>query len=495
MRDTFVFPAVARFVNREADLARLEEWWEGDDPNALALFGRRRVGKSWLFRCFAHDKPAILLVAERRDSRPQLQRFAERLEPVLGVRPDLPDLASLFALLYRIAADERRLVVIDEFPWLLPVAAAPQREALTSIQAVMEERDASRLRLVLCGSYIGQMESLLAARSPLRGRLTPLRIRPLRFDGASRFMPEGLDAREQIERFAVAGGMAMYLDELARGGSLAERVQAAVLSDRGKLFNDPREVLEEELRAPGVYFSLLEELAFGRRSLGDLAAALERESGSLGPYLNRLSEMEIVRAVSQVIGGAERDRRWECQDPFLRFWFRFVFGMQDDLGAGLSPQDYWESAIAPELADHAGPVFEDLCREWVRKAHGRVAQRVGSWWGPARHDLRRTHERETEEIDIVGVSRNQVTLVGECKWTNKPHALRVLRDLDDYKLPALRQSRAKVARQPRLLLFSRAGFEPGLVRAAEERDDVELVDAATVCADLTEKRSEERTFA
>jgi AAA+ ATPase superfamily predicted ATPase len=349
----------------------------------------------------------------------------------------------------------------------------------------MEERDASRLRLMLCGSHIGQMESLLSESSPLRGRLTPLRIRPLPLEGASRFMPDGIGVRDQVERYAVAGGMAMYLDELARGESLAERVQAAVLSDRGKLFNDPREVLEEELRAPGVYFSLLEELALGRRSIGDLATVLGRESRTLSPYLARLTEMEIIRGVSPVIGGGERDRRYECQDPFLRFWFRFVFGMQDDLGAGLRASDYWDSAIEPELADHAAPIFEDLCREWVRKTHGRVAQRVGSWWGPARHDLRRVHERETEEIDIVGVARSQVTLVGECKWTNKPLARSVLRDLDDYKLPALRQTKAKVAKQPRLVLFARSGFESGLVKAASERDDVELVDADQVSEELT----------
>jgi AAA+ ATPase superfamily predicted ATPase len=482
--EAFDFPAVDRFVNREADLASLEEWWSGDDPNALALFGRRRVGKSWLFRRFAHGKPALVLVAEKRDARPQLARFADRLEPVLGVRPDLRDLATLFEVLYRLAAEERRLVVIDELPWLLPPGASAQQAALTSIQAVMEERDASQLRLVLCGSYIGQMESLLSERSPLRGRLTPLRIRSLRFDGASRFMREGLDAREQIERYAVAGGLAMYLDELARGSSLAERVQAATLSDRGKLFNDPREVLEEELRAPGVYFSLLEELALGRRSIGDLANALGRESRTLSTYLDRLRELEIIRGIVPVIGGRERDRRYECRDPFLRFWFRFVFGMQDDLGAGLSPVDYWEGVVAPELADHTAPVFEDLCREWVRSQRGRVAQRVGSWWGPARHDLRRKRERQSEEIDIVGVARSQVTLVGECKWTNKPLGLSVLTDLDGYKLPALRQTNAKVAKQPQLLLFSRSGFEAGLERAAAERDDLELIDAARVRDDL-----------
>ena len=275
--------------------------------------------------------------------------------------------------------------------------------------------------------------------------------------------------------------MAMCLDDLVHGASLAERAQATLPNDRGKLFNDPREVLEEELRTPGVYFSLLEELALGRRSLGELAATLDRESRTLSPYLDRLSEMEIVRGLSPVIGGAERDRRWECQDPFLRFWFRFVFGMQDDLGAGLSAVDYWDGAIEPELATHVAPVFEDLCREWVRVTHGTQAHRVGSWWGPARHDLRRARERVSEEIDIVGVARNQVTLLGECKWTNKPLALRVLRDLDDYKLPALRQTKAKVSSQPRLLLFSRGGFEESLVREAAEREHVELVDAAQVC--------------
>lgn len=60
---SFEFPAHDRFLDRQADLARLENWWAGAERNALALFGRRRVGKSWLFREFADGKPALLLVA------------------------------------------------------------------------------------------------------------------------------------------------------------------------------------------------------------------------------------------------------------------------------------------------------------------------------------------------------------------------------------------------------------------------------------------------
>ena len=194
--------------------------------------------------------------------------------------------------------------------------------------------------------------------------------------------------------------------------------------------------------------------------------------------------MEIIRAVSPVVGGSERDSRYECLDPFLRFWFRFVFGMQDDLEAGLSAEDYWEAIVEPDMADHAAPIFEDLCREWVRVTLGRVAQRVGSWWGPARHDLRRTHDRDVEEIDVVGVGRGAVTVIGECKWTNSPFPYGVLRDIDEFKLPALRQSRAKVAKQPKILLFSRSGFADAVREAAMNRSDVELVEAGDVVAQL-----------
>ncbi len=150
--DSFIFPAHDRFLDRQADLGRLEDWWAGAERNALALYGRRRVGKSWLFREFAHDKPALLLVADRRAEAPQLERFADRLDELLGVRPALNNLPGLFEALYTVAADEKVLVVLDEFPYLLPGRERDRDEVLTSVQAVMEERDAlSQLKLILCG--------------------------------------------------------------------------------------------------------------------------------------------------------------------------------------------------------------------------------------------------------------------------------------------------------------------------------------------------------
>ena len=148
----YEWPLVHEFRNRAAELERLEAWWAGDQREPLAIFGRRRVGKSWLFRRFAHGKDALVLVAEQLPAHAQLTRFAADLEPFAGVRPQLPDVATLVRVLYRIARDRKLLVVLDEFPWLLSPVAADAFRDLTAIQAAMEdERDHSERHTEVLG--------------------------------------------------------------------------------------------------------------------------------------------------------------------------------------------------------------------------------------------------------------------------------------------------------------------------------------------------------
>lgn len=484
----YEFAAHGSFLNRQADLARMEDWWTGRSRDALVLYGRRRVGKSWLFREFAHGKPTILLVSERRTQGAQLKRFARELAPHLGgVEPALESVADLIAALYEIGRGEKVLAVIDELPYLLPSRGEARTAALTAVQAVMEDRDSSQLELVLCGSHIGQMTGLLGEGSPLRGRVTPLPVNALRFAEAQPFIAAS-SPTERIERFAVSGGMSLYLDELGRGAPLARRIQDRVLDSRGPLFNDPREVLEDELREPGVYFSILEELGTGERASGDIATALAKRTTDLGPYLKTLREMGLIEQHGPIGARAgSRDHRFRLADDFLRFWFRFVFPFQDDLGAGLRPADHYAGEVAPVFADHVAPVFKRLCREYVRRSWGRQASRVGAWWGPALHELRRDGTRTSEEIDVVGSGRSGVVLVGECKWTTRKLSAGLLDEIERYKLPALRQSGLKVAARPAILLFSRSGFKQALVDAASDRDDLHLISASQVVDGLLDR--------
>lgn len=474
----YEWPRVSEFLNRTNELERLETWWnDADERMPVNLYGRRRVGKSWLFRRFAHGKPSVLLVSERLAEGAQLSRFAQQLTPMLGgVAPELPDVAALFRVLFRLARDHRILAVIDELPWLLGSTSAAAERTLSAIQAVMEEeRDRSQLKLVLCGSAVAQMEALQAERNPLHGRLVALELRALPYARASAFLREG-SVQERFVRFTVSGGMPRYLTALA-AGSLRERVCDQLLVPDAPLWNEGRTIVGQELREPAMHFSVLEQLAAGEKQVGELANALKTKSGPVSKYLSVLTGLRLVRK-DLPFGASATDRgsHWVLQDPFLRFWFRFVFPYQADLEAGLLPEDLYDREIDPGLAEHVAPVFEDLCREHARRDLGGAATRVGRWWGNSLDRLRREGERTTEEIDIVGTARKRVTLVGEVKWTSKPLGEKILHDLATYKIPALEQDGFRLADEVSIVLFCRSGYSAGLRARAESDQHLHLVD-------------------
>ncbi len=489
MADIFTWPLVDEFLDRDAEVAVLEEWWASAERMPISLYGRRRVGKSWLFRRFAHGKPAVILIGRRLASGAQLNAFAEQLEPILGVRPDIADVPTLFRVLFRAARDEKLLVVIDEFPWLLPTTERTIEAELSEIQAVMEEeRDASKLKLVLCGSMVGQMEALNAERSPLYGRLIQLRLRALGFGEASLFLDE-LSPLERFERFAIAGGMPRYLTEMS-GADLRAAVCNKILNRDAPLFDEARTILDQELREGKIYFSVLSLLADGDKEIGEIANGTRMEAKTLSKYVNVLETLRIVSR-KLPIGAAPGSRggHWHLDDAFFRFWFRFVFPYQDELESGLKATDLFDHAIAGgPFAEHVSIAFEQWCRDWTLATHGDVAQQVGSWWGPALNALRRTGERTTEEVDLVGLSRGRVTLIGEAKWRTRPADADVVRDLVEYRLPAIAQAGFKIAKDCRLLVLSKSGYTPSLAEAAAEDDRIELVDVSVALEQIQPTR-------
>lgn len=468
------FPYHDEFLGRQAELARLRRWWDDDqDRFPVVLFGRRRTGKTWLLREFAHGKDADIFVCDSRAEGDQLAYFAGVLERSVGLRPELPDVRSFYDVLFRQRGAERRLVVIDEFPILLDQS----RAADSALAAAMEEPgEASAVKLVLCGSQISAMETLFAERAPLHGRGTPLLLAPMRFEEARRFLP-ALRSEELITRYAVAGGMPLYLRRLGRKASLKTVLCEDVLSPLAPLFDEAREVLTMELTSTATHFSLLTALA-GSPSLewADLVRRSRVEESTASRYVRILEDLHIVRSANPVFAPANaRRRRYRLDDPFIRFWFRFVFPYQADLTAGLRPEDHYERNVAPFLPEHAAVAFEDICRAWVRDRYSNTTDTVGPWWGMARHDLRRQRVRLTEEIDIVGARGDKVTVVGECRWQGQQMGREVLADILDYKLPALAQSGVDVS-SVKIVLFSRCGFRKGLKEAASLRENVELIE-------------------
>ena len=115
----YAFEGIDRFRDRDVELAAVQRWYltEGE-TRALLVHGRRRVGKSWLSRAFAHGREADIFVAATRALGDQLSGFADTLARD-AERPDLPDVEAFFRVLYRRARAEPRLAIVDDLPNLV----------------------------------------------------------------------------------------------------------------------------------------------------------------------------------------------------------------------------------------------------------------------------------------------------------------------------------------------------------------------------------------
>ena len=210
------------FVNREQELQWLADRYDSGHAEFIVLTGRRRVGKTALLAEFAAAKRGVYFLAYL-DSAEELLR---NLSAALWEAEHGPDATpgsygswlGLFQAADRLAAEQRFVLILDEYPYL---AGVNQRLASVIQKSWDEHLQHSNIFLVLCGSYMSVMErDVLNRDAPLYGRRTAqLTLRPLTVRQTTAFLPTR-SAVELIEGHSVTGGMPAYLAQLRPDRSL-----------------------------------------------------------------------------------------------------------------------------------------------------------------------------------------------------------------------------------------------------------------------------------
>ena len=318
------------FVDRVRELQLLEERYASGQAELFVLYGRRRVGKTELLRAFCEGKPHIFYVADLGTEVSTLAEFTRQIsQHVFGIGDAISPFATwdaAFEFLARQAVQERLVVIIDEFTYLIDA-----NDAVPSILQRLWDTQLQRtqLMLVLCGSYVGMMEQhVLAYRAPLYGRRTgQWRLQPLDFWNVRFFLP-GYSNEDLVRAYAVLGGVPAYLRQFDEKRSLLDNIERSILTQGSFLYDEPRFLMLQELRDPNRYFSVLEAIAGGKTRMNEIAQASGIATSSVTFYLNTLQEMGLIeRAVPATEMQAHKSKRgiYRLLDNYFRFWFRFVY--------------------------------------------------------------------------------------------------------------------------------------------------------------------------
>lgn len=468
------------FIGREAELKFLQDRYEDRNGQLIVLYGRRRVGKTETLREFCKGKPHVFFSCTQTTDRVQLRNFSSRMLqeniPARNYISTFDDWEKAFrAMLDLPYGDVKKLVVIDEFPYL-----CRSNKSIPSILQNLWDAEfrESNLMLILCGSAMSFIEKeLLAEKNPLYGRATGIyKMKEMGFYDAAKFFPQ-YSERDKILAYAVLGGIPHYLRQWDPERPVSENIKRNILTKGCVLYSEVEFLLHQELRETPIYNSIIEAVALGSTRLNEISQkSLLEDTSKTSVYLKNLIELGIVAREFSVDARTKEQANtsrgtYRLTDNFFRFWYAFGFANFSQLEDG-DVEGVYQYVVEPALHQFASFAFEDVCREFIREKQKKNElpfryAKMGRWMGKTTvRDEKVDHGLRTAEteIDLLGIDREAKNyLVGECKFKAAPFSYTEYLDTLAKLTPLKKNATFYYA------LFSESGFDEKIAAEAAER--------------------------
>ena len=454
------------FIGRQKELERLNKLYQAGEFEFVVIYGRRRVGKTALVNEFVKDKDAIFFTGVETNDKQNLENFSKCvLEHGMGITADTTFASFQAALEYvfLLAENKRMVLVMDEYPY---VARASQSLASTLQLLIDKYKDRSKLFLILCGSSMSYMEDhVLAYKAPLYGRRTAqFKIQPFDFFETCEYFLKFSDMDKALA-YGIVGGTPQYLLMLNDGLSIEENIKNTHLNPNSSIYEEPNNLLKQEVREPAIYNAIISAIASGASKLSEIAGKIGEDTSVCAMYIKNLITLGIVKKEMPYGEDSTRKTIYSVADNMFRFWYRFVPGNASVISRGAADLAY--RRIDPVLSDYMGAVFEEICKQYLWKL---LLERkcavdftdIGRWWGT------NPRTRQQVEIDIMGEEDKDTALFAECKWRNEKVDMEVLETL-------VERSKLFHYQKKHYYLFSKSGFTKGCQERAAELENVTLV--------------------
>lgn len=456
-----------KFYCREEELRKLNKRYHAGDFECIIIYGRRRVGKTTLINEFCKDKPTIFFSALNTTEIENLESLSKSImnyeRPDMDAFPEFKTYDAALDELTALSMHERIVFVIDKYPYL--AKAKPSISAM--LQHIIDHKwNNSKMFLILCGSSMSFMENqVLGQESPLYGRRTEqFKIAPLDYKESAVFHPD-LSTEDNALIYGITGGVPHYINKLGVKESVDEALLDNFFDRSSYLYEEPANLLKQELREPAIYNAIITAIAQGASRINDIALKTGQENSVVSKYLGTLIDLGIVKKETPVTEKIGKKTIYELADNFFRFWYRFVPANMSAIDSGRIQKSY-ANTIKKNLPDYMGLTFEHMCRDYLlyyEKDLPIELNQVGQWWGTDNKNKKQV------QIDIVGTPvEGDEYIIGSCKYRNEKIGLDELELIREYA-----QVFGK-GKKYYYYIFSKGGFTEGLIQA-QNRREVKLI--------------------
>lgn len=445
------------FVNRDNELAVLNREYDRKGSSFTVIYGRRRVGKTALIEEYIKDKPAIYIYVTKRRMNEQVKQATRQVTDYIKKdyleKLQFSEFEPLLELLAEHIGDQKLVLVFDEYQNLAELDNSFSSMLMRLWDLKLKEKN---IHLILCGSVISMMYSeTLSYSSPLYGRRTSnIHLKPLAFNHIGDFVKAASNI-DHMNIFASFGTIPKYLELYNDRNSFNENIRDNILDKNSYLYHEVKFLLKEEISEPTTYFNILEAISDGETKIGKIGGRLSVHASYLTRYMRKLVDLDIVEKevpITEKVPSKSKMGKYWIKDPFIKFWFYYVYRNYSYLEIGNI--DYVMEEIARTFNERfVAFAFEDYVKELLTRSPeeflGFVPRKLGRWWN------------NSEEIDLVAIGQDRAAFI-ECKWRDRKVDYSVYNDL-------IRKAEL-VALPPGLkkeyVIFSKSGFKDSVKTSA-----------------------------
>lgn len=411
-------------IGREKEIKRLENYSNSRKSEFIAVYGRRRVGKTYLVREVFKDDFAFQMTGLNQATlQDQLSQFYAALNksfptnaPIKPPKDWLSAFNQLITILEQQPTTGKKIIFIDELPWL----DTPKSKFLMGLEYFWNSWASARrdVLLIVCGSAASWMiKNLLNNKGGLHNRITGrIKLEPFTLYETEAFLKyKGLvmDKYQIVLMYMTLGGIPFYLDNIEAGLSITQNINALCFEKNAPLRDEYENLYASLFKRADRHKAVVEALATKKKGLtrGEIAKMTQLSNGgSLSRILNELEESTFIRYY-QPFRKKAKQTLYQLIDPYSLFYLNFIKNSSPD------DQNFWINMNeTPLYRAWSGYAFEMVCLHHIpqiKKALGisGVLTSVASWYN------------EAAQIDLLIDRKDQVINLCEMKFSIHPFTI------------------------------------------------------------------------
>lgn len=427
-----------KIIGRKEEQSILKDFFSSRRAEFLALYGRRRVGKTYLIKNYFDDVPCIFLHCtglQKGKLDEQLKEFYKQLGTTfyrgVEIKPKknwLDAFENLTKVVNDFSRKKKVVVFFDEFPWM----ATPRSGLLQALDYYWNRYwvHDSRFRLIICGSSASWIiKKIINNKGGLHNRVTrTIQLSPFDLSVTELYLANmsiKLNYKQLLELYMVLGGVPHYLNFVSKGLSAQQCIDEICFQKNGALLKEFDRLFKSLFKKSKIYIEIVKEIAKHRYGIAQTELLMNTKISEGGRAVSRLNELEEVGFISSFIpyGHQEKGKYYKIIDEYILFYLHWIAPYLGTIQKLEDNRGYWLSkSQQPAFKSWAGYAFEAVCYKHIRQIRYALNVEPGAHIGTWRYAPKNAEESGAQ-IDLLFDRADGVITLCEMKYTMEPFAI------------------------------------------------------------------------